>query len=189
VRSCVVRYTLPESSSFSMTNDQDTSAASTNGTSPEELQKRIQELEKELAEMQRFKDLAARAQADLQNAKGRIERESDELRKFATEKLIVRLLPTLDNFQRAFAQLPADLQSHEWIKGVTAIEQDLMKQMTDAGLKRMQSLGEIADPARHEVLTMGPGKEGTVTEVFEEGYELHGKVLRPARVKVGDGNV
>lgn len=170
-----------------MTNDQNTSAVS-GGSTEEELLARIAELEKELADTQRFKDLAARAQADLQNAKGRIERESDELRKFATEKLILRLLPTLDNFQRAFAQLPADLQSHEWIKGVTAIEQDLMKQMTDAGLKRMQSLGEAADPARHEVLTMGPGEDGKVTEVFEEGYELHGKVVRPAKVKVGDGS-
>jgi molecular chaperone GrpE len=170
-----------------MTNDQDTSAVS-GGSTEEELLARIAELEKELAETQRFKDLAARAQADLQNAKARVERESDELRKFATEKLILRLLPTLDNFQRAFAQLPADLQSHEWIKGVTAIEQDLMKQMTDTGLKRMQSLGETVDSARHEVLTMGPGEEGKVIEVFEEGYELHGKVVRPAKVKVGDGS-
>ncbi len=153
-----------------------------------DVQARIQELEQQLEEMKKFKDLAARAQADLQNAKTRIERETGDLRKFATEQLILRILPTLDNFQRAFAQVPADLSSHEWVKGVGAIEQDLMRQMTDAGLQRMQSLGAVADPARHEVLTVGPGEEGKVMEVFEEGYELHGKVLRPAKVRVGDGS-
>ena len=152
-----------------------------------QLKQRIMDLEQQLAEAQRFKDLAARAQADLQNAKARVERESTDLRKFATEQLMQRILPTLDNFQRAFVQIPAELQSQEWVKGVGAIEQDLMHQMSDSGLTRMQSLGEIADPARHEVLMTGPGEEAKVLEVFEEGYVLNGKVLRPAKVKVGDG--
>ena len=75
------------------------------------------------------------------------------------------------------------------MKGVSAIEADLMKQVGESGLKRMQSHGEIADPMRHEVLTIGPGEEGNVIEVFEEGYELNGKVIRPAKVRVGDGSV
>jgi len=140
------------------------------------------------SELDKFRDLAGRAQADLQNAKARVERESGELRKFAGEGMIRRILPTLDNFQRAFQHVPEELQTHEWVRGVAAIEQDLMKQMEEAGLKRMKSLGELADPARHEILTIGPGKEGIVTEVFEEGYELHGKVLRPAKVRAGDGS-
>ncbi len=148
------------------------------------LKQEIATLKDELA---RFKDLAGRAQADLQNAKARVEREGDELRKFASEKMILRILPTLDNFQRAFQQVPSDISSHEWVKGVSAIEQDLMKQMSDAGLKRMQSNGQPVDAARHEILTVGSGPIDTVVEVFEEGYELNGKVLRPAKVKVGDG--
>lgn len=176
-----------------MTNDQtDPQAPLQDSPSPQggdgaALLVRIAELEKQLEDMQRFKDLAARAQADLQNAKARVERESSDLRKFATEQLILRILPTLDNFQRAFQQVPSELQQHEWVKGVAAIESDLMKQMGDAGLSRMQSMGQIVDPARHEVLTMGPGAKDAVIEVFEEGYELNGKVLRPAKVKAGDG--
>ena len=173
-----------------MTNDQDTAASSQplqDSSELEALKLRITELEQQLKDMQSFKDLAARAQADLQNAKSRIEREASDLRKFATEQMLQRILPTLDNFQRAFQHIPEDLKSQEWVKGVAAIEADLMRQMTDAGLSRMQSLGQVADPAKHEVLTMGPGEEGKVTEVFEEGYELNGKVLRPAKVKVGSG--
>lgn len=152
----------------------------------------IAQLRKDLtalqAELEKFKDLAARSQADLQNAKARVDREGEEMRKFAGEVIIRKILPTLDNFQRAFQHVPQELQSHEWVKGVGAIEQDLMKQMAHAGLKRMQSLGEIVDPHRHEVLSIGPGKADSVAEVFEEGYELHGKILRPAKIRAGDGS-
>lgn len=140
------------------------------------------------AELDRYRDLAARSQADLQNAKARVEREADDLRKFASESLVRRILPTLDNFQRAFLHIPDDLKNHEWVKGVSAIEAELMKQMSDVGLKRMQSLGQPVDSSRHEPLMVGPGAIDTVTDVLEEGYELNGKVLRPAKVKVGDGS-
>ena len=140
------------------------------------------------AEIDRWKDVAARAQADLQNAKARMEKDRSDMAKFAGEGVIARLLPTLDNFHRAFAQIPADLQGKEWVKGVQAIEQDLMKQMAAAGLTRMQSLGQTVDPLKHEALMTGPGEEGKITEVFDEGYELHGKVLRHAKVRVGDGS-
>ncbi len=150
----------------------------------EALLQQIADLQLELGKM---KDLAARAQADLQNARMRGEREAIDLRMFASESILRKILPTLDNFQRAFQHIPADLASHEWVKGVEAIESELMKQATEAGLKRMQSLGEVVDPQRHEVLGLGSGEDGKVVEVFEEGYELHGKVLRPAKVKAGEG--
>lgn len=140
-------------------------------------------------ELQKLRDLAGRAQADLQNAKARAEREAVDIRTFATETMLHRLLPTLDNFQRAFQHVPDDLQGHEWVKGVEAIEQEFLRTLSDAGLRRMESMGEMVDPYRHDVLTIGPGKEGVVTEVFEEGYTLHEKVIRPAKVRAGDGAV
>ncbi len=140
------------------------------------------------AELARVKDIAGRAQADLQNAKQRLEREANDLRSYATEGVIRRILPTLDNFQRAFQSVPSDLAGHEWVKGVTAIEQDLFRQVTELGLQRMQSLGAPVDPQRHDVLSAGPGADGTVVEVFEEGYTLNGKILRPAKVRAGDGS-
>lgn len=147
------------------------------------------QLEAVHAELARFKDLAGRAQADLQNAKQRLEKEAAELRSFAAEGVVRRILPTLDNFQRAFQSVPADLADHEWVKGVTAIEQDLLRQVTELGLKRMESLGKPVDPAEHDVLSAGPGADGTVVEVFEEGYTLNGRVIRPAKVKAGNGEV
>jgi len=158
------------------------------GTDP-----RIVELEAAVTllteQVQRLTEVAGRAQADLQNAKQRLEKEAEDLRKFASLSFMKRLLPAVDNFQRAFQQLPEELKNHEWVKGIAAIEQDFLKQMTEMGLKKIESVGQQNDPSKHEVITVGPGKEGIVTEIFEEGYELHGRVVRPAKVKVGDGTV
>ncbi len=145
------------------------------------------ELDAALSEVSRLKDLAGRAQADLQNAKQRLEKEAADLRAYASEGVIRRILPTLDNFQRAFASVPADIAGHEWVKGLTAIEQDLFRQVSDLGLERMASLGTTVDPAIHDVLSVGEGDEGKVVEVFEEGYTLNGKTIRPAKVKAGGG--
>lgn len=116
-----------------------------------------------------------------------MQKDGDDIRKFAAEELLKRLLPTIDNFQRAFQHLPDDLMDHEWVKGITAIEQDLMRKMGEMGLSKMECLGQQVDTARHEVVTIGPGKEGEIITVIEDGYELNGKILRPAKVIVGDG--
>ncbi len=147
-----------------------------------------QELQRVQAEFDRLRDIAGRAQADLQNAKDRLAREAADLRSFAAAGIVAQLLPTVDHFRRAFQHLPPELASHEWVKGVQAIEQDLLKRLEEAGLKRLECIGQKADPHKHEVLQAGPGEQDTVLEVFEDGYEFNGRVLRPAKVKVGDGS-
>ncbi len=156
------------------------------------LEAQVKSLQEQLAKLT---DLAGRAQADLQNAKTRLEREAAEMRAFAAEAVLRKLLPTIDSFQRAFLHLPGDLQSQdldrsklvEWVKGVASIEQELIRQVGEMGLKKYESLGSVFDAQRHEVLMEGPGPKGKVTEVFEDGYELHGKVIRHAKVRVGSG--
>lgn len=150
----------------------------------DDVQAKISELEAKLAQLT---DIAGRAQAELQNAKIRMERDATEIRKFASEIFLMKLLPTIDNFQRAFSHLPEELKNNEWVKGIVAIEQDLMKQVKDAGLTKIEALGQTVDPNMHEVLVEGPGEKDTVIEVLEDGYELNGKILRPAKVKVGNG--
>lgn len=139
-------------------------------------------------QLKKFTELAARSQADLQNAKMRMAKDAEELRMFASEMLIGKLLPTIDNFQRAFQHLPEDLKNHEWIKGIVAIEQDLLKRLTEMGLQKIEAEGVRVNPKYHEVLMTGPGEEGKILEVFEDGWQLHGKVLRPAKVKVGSAS-
>lgn len=136
-------------------------------------------------EVNRLKDIAGRAQADLQNAKERLERERQEIGKFALAGAMTRLLPTLDNLQRAFAHLPDDLKSHDWVKGVAAVEGEFLRVLTELGLQKIEALGLALDPNKHEVLQTGSGEAGKVIEVFEEGYQCNGRVLRPAKVRVG----
>jgi molecular chaperone GrpE len=135
-----------------------------------------------------MKDLAGRAQADLQNAKDRLASEAENMRKFATLSILSELLPIVDNLQRAFAHLPEELKDNDWVKGIEATEKDLMKKLSEAGIKKIESLGNPVDSEKHEVLQTGPGEKGEIIEVFEEGYECNGRILRPAKVKVGDGS-
>lgn len=151
-----------------------------------ELQAKIAEL---TAQVQKLTDIAGRAQADLQNAKARMERDGEDLKRFALQSILMKLLPVLDHFDRALKQKPADLFESEWVKGIEAIEKDFAQKLTESGLLKFESLGQQVDPVRHEVITLGPGEEGIITEVIEDGYELLGKVVRPAKVKVGDGSV
>ncbi|MBI4129575.1 nucleotide exchange factor GrpE [Candidatus Peregrinibacteria bacterium] len=147
------------------------------------------EIEKLRAEVQTFKELAARAQADLQNARARMGKEAEEMRIFAAELLIRQLLPTIDSLRRACQHLPVDLQSHEWVKGILSTEQEFLRQFKSIGCEPIDAIGKPFDPLQHEVLFAVPGEEGKVLEVLEEGYLFRGKVLRPAKVKVGQGTV
>ncbi|MBT5237148.1 nucleotide exchange factor GrpE [Candidatus Peregrinibacteria bacterium] len=138
-------------------------------------------------EIDRLKDMAARAQADLQNAKARMEKESVDIRMYAMQTMIEKLLPTVDNFQRAFSHLPDDLKDHDWVKGLQATEQQLMKDLESVGLKKIESMGQAVNPEQHEILQAGEGEKDTVIQVLEDGYALNGKVIRAAKVVVGQG--
>lgn len=158
-----------------------------------ELEKKVQELSDQL---KRLTEVASRAQAELQNAKIRMEKEAADIRKFASETVFMKLLPTIDNLQRALKYLPVEIEKSqgappkllEWVKGIVALEQEFLRQVGEMGLKRFESIGQPVDPHRHEVLMAVPGEAGKVVEVIEDGYEFHGKILRPAKVKVGDGS-
>lgn len=138
-------------------------------------------------QIQTYKESAARAQAELQNAKIRMERELKDTRTFATHMFIMRLLPIIDNLDRATMHLPPELEGSEWTKGVLSIASQLQKELSDAGVSVVPALGQPADAHKHDVIMDGPGEKGIITDVFEQGYALHGKILRPAKVKVGNG--
>jgi molecular chaperone GrpE len=127
-----------------------------------------------------------RALADLSNFKNRVNEEKKSLINFANSNLIIKLLPILDNFQRA---LKHDGNIDEnWEKGIELIYNQFSKEMTELGVEQFKSLGETLDPEKHEALMQGPGEKDMITEVFEEGYTLKGKVIRHSKVKVGDGS-
>jgi molecular chaperone GrpE len=127
------------------------------------------------------------SQIYLQNAKVRSQKEGENIRRFALQSFLLTLLPTIDHFTRSLSHLPKDLEDHEWVKGILAIEKELSRTLESVGLQKIDALGKSIDPDVHEVLLTAPGNEGEVVEIVEDGFLLHGSVLRPAKVKAGSG--
>ncbi len=142
----------------------------------------VAQLQADLAAMT---EMAKRSLADLQNFKRRTEEERAELQVYANMKLLQALFPALDNFARAFASVPEELKSNEWVKGIQAIESNLLNALTNLGLEPIDQTGVPFDANKHEVLLQGAGPTNQVTQIFEKGYSFNGKTIRPAKVEVG----
>jgi len=139
------------------------------------------------AQAEEYLDNWRRTAADLSNYRKRAEREREELTRFSNAALLGRLLPVIDDFDRAMVALPADLRHLTWVEGVALIEHKLRVILEAEGLKPIEAIGKPFDPERHEAVlreeTAGY-PDGQVIAELQRGYELHGRVLRPALVKV-----
>ncbi|OGJ52773.1 nucleotide exchange factor GrpE, partial [Candidatus Peregrinibacteria bacterium RIFOXYC2_FULL_41_22] len=87
-------------------------------------------------------ETAKRSAADLQNFRRRVDEEREGLKIFANVELIKSLFPTVDNLKRAFAHLPENLKDDEWVKGIQAIEKQLIDTLTSLGLEEIKTVGE-----------------------------------------------
>ena len=128
-----------------------------------------------------------RAQADLSNYKKRVDQEKQDLAKFANAALIGSMLNLVDDFQRARSTIPESILGMTWVEGLFLIERKLGATLEAAGLSEIKALGEDFDPNLHEAVMHGDGPEGKIVEEFQRGYKLHDRVIRPAMVKVGQG--
>lgn len=146
----------------------------------------LQQIQTELEES---KQQNLRTLADFQNYRRRVEQEKQALRRYATEVLLTKLIPVLDNFERTMAAAAAGATLEGLIEGVTMVDKQFRNILQSAGLTRLESLGKEFDPAFHEALGTDSGTEhpsGTVTLEIEPGYALVDKVVRPARVRVAE---
>ena len=128
-----------------------------------------------------------RAAADFANFKRRTEQERSESARLAGAALVINLLPIYDDLDRAVASVDSHLAGLNWVQGVTAIHQKFGRLLDSMGVREIQAENESFDPARHEAVGKQPGEEGKVLHVLQKGYELQGKVIRPAMVIVGEG--
>lgn len=175
-----------------MTNDQDNPELSEpEGIDEQEQEQeqspetRIEELEQQVAEA---KDQALRAVADAQNARRRAEKDVESAHKYALEKFAGELLAVVDNLDRALQA--ADLE-HEAVKplaeGVELTHKSLIDVLNKFKVVQIDPVGEPFDPQLHQAMTMieSPDTEpNTVIEVMQKGYELNGRLIRPAMVVV-----
>jgi len=128
-----------------------------------------------------------RTQADFINYKHRSEQEKEEIGKFANITIILNLLSIIDDFERAFSAIPARSAKTSWVEGIRLIERKLRASLEAQGLSQIEALGEPFDPNFHEAVRQDRGKDGIVVEELQRGYKLHDRVIRPAKVVVGNG--
>jgi molecular chaperone GrpE len=128
-----------------------------------------------------------RAQADYVNYKRRSKKEKEELSQFANSVFILNILPILDDWERALASVPDDQASLSWVEGIRLIERKLRGALEAQGLSPIESVGQPFDPNLHEAAMEGKGEEGIVVGELQKGYKFRDRVIRPARVVVGNG--
>ncbi len=140
------------------------------------------EYEARLAEM---RDLVLRERAEIENQRKRLQRDLEQARKFANEKLLNELLPVLDNLQRA---LDADKGGASTLRsGVELTAKELLRVAQAHGIVVVDPLGQPFDPERHQAMSMVETAEhapDTVVVVLQKGYVLNDRLLRPALVNV-----
>ena len=163
-------------------------AAQANGLSEvDQLKARIAELEKEAAD---YKDQWLRAAADYKNFKRRTDQERADLIRGASAGLVLKLLPVLDDLERALGSVTPDVAGSAWYAGFKLIPQKLQTVLESEGVAPIQALGKDFDPNFHEAViyeAAGAGQENKVVAELQKGYTLRDRVIRPTMVKVGQG--
>lgn len=149
----------------------------------------IADLQTRAAKAQENWDRLLRTTADFDNFKKRAAREKQDAIKYATESLLQKIIPVLDNFEMALAAAQntatADLKSVR--DGVAMIHSQLKSTLTDAGLEEVDATGKPFDPNLHEAVSQQESDtvaEGQVLQQLRKGYKLRERLLRPATVVV-----
>jgi molecular chaperone GrpE len=145
------------------------------------------DLAKARAEAESYLDDLRRLQADFDNYRKRTLREQTARAASASQALVARLLPVLDNFELAVSSAEQSRDFDRMLKGVEMVFGELREVLESEGLVRIEAEGKPFDPERHEAVIAVEEEDtepGMVVDIVRAGYELRGKVLRPAMVKV-----
>jgi len=144
------------------------------------------ELAKLTADLEELRQTLLRRQADFDNYRKRIEKERIEDSKRATARVIEGLIPVIDGFEHALAA-HREAEYENYRKGFELIYKQLADHLAKLGVERIDPLGKPFDPHLHQAMDRAETKDhedGTILQVFQPGYVFHGRVLRPAMVRV-----
>ncbi|MCF7936474.1 MAG: nucleotide exchange factor GrpE [Synergistales bacterium] len=148
----------------------------------ESMRQDVERLEKERDQL---KNVAARHKADLYNYRKRVERESARQKELAGEQAVRKLLPVMDNLDRAIA---AAQEGESLLKGVSMVRQQFRQVLAELGATQISGEGKF-DPGVHEAVSSvavdDPERDHAVLEVVQPGYRLGDRVIRAAKVVVG----
>lgn len=135
-------------------------------------------------EIKNLNDKLARMQADFVNYKNRVEREKKELIQYSNEKLILQILPTVDNLERALLNYD---ENDEFQKGIFLIYKSLLKVLKEENVEEINSDGMEFNPNEHNAIMLEENDSvlsNHVIETLQKGYKIKDKIIRPSMVKV-----
>lgn len=144
-------------------------------------------LEEAQAEANDYKDRWLRSQAEFANARKRMDKERVLTYQNATADLAGKLLPVLDDFERAMENAPSEVSAISWFEGVELVHRKLLSILEGLGVQPISAVGQPFDPNLHEAITQEPTDEyesGTVMRELQKGYQLGDRVIRPSLVCV-----
>jgi molecular chaperone GrpE len=151
-------------------------------TDVEVLSARVAELEAQL------KDAQLRAQAEIRNIQMRAEREVSNAHKYGVEKFAASLLDVIDNFERALAAAPQDEATQSLVEGLQLTHRVFLDALKKFQVEQVDPAGQPFNAEHHQAVATQPAGDGmaanTVVNVFQKGYTLSGRLLRPAMVVV-----
>lgn len=177
-----------ESNVISDDNTEDTSANTDNSAEEKTTELTVEEqLEAAKKEVEQYKDKYLRAVAEFDNYRKRTLKEKAELLLNGSEKAVCAFLPILDDFERAIADKTEDVNAIK--EGVQIIFNKFNKTLESLGVRKIETEGKDFDVDFHEAVAMVPGmdddKKGKVIDCVQTGYQLNDKVIRHAKVAVG----
>ncbi len=145
---------------------------------------RVEKLENERTDLM---NRLTRSRADLSNLKRRSEQELQEFGKFANQLFATDVLRIVDSLDRALQAIPENIRGFTWIDGLLVFRAQINSLLKSQGVEEVKAMGEKFDPRYHEAVAQDgkSGSAGVVQEVFQTGYTMHDRLLRPALVKVG----
>ncbi len=159
-------------------------------TETDELTALRQELAETKAKEAEYLDGWQRARAELSNARKRFQREQEQTYANAKGDALARVLPIVDDFQRALETMPENLSDLPWIEGIVLIRRNLERLLAQSGVTVIEAVGQEFDPFLHEALTHEPSETvpaGQVIAELQKGYRMGDRVLRPSVVRVSAG--
>ena len=141
------------------------------------------------ADLDRFRDLALRSQADFENYRKRTTREKEDAIKYANSSLLERLLPVVDNFELGLTAAKAEGENSPVLAGMSLVLKQLNDFLADNGLQPIEAVGRKFDPNLHEAIAHEPSDapEETVIRQTRRGYRFKDRLLRPSSVVVSSG--
>ena len=132
-------------------------------------------------------DMAQRAQAELANYRKRVDDERLTQQQYANSRLIIRLLPIVDELEMALEH-SGDMEINtSWLDGIKLIHRKVIQMLESEGLHKIDAIGQAFDPLQHEAVSTEDSNEvatGYILEVLRNGYKLHDRIIQPAQVVV-----